>query len=210
MEKNEPMRVFLPLGFLLGSLALGSLACAVSRARGVSVSRLRAAALTVNSVAGVTLGVLTLISISLPWVIAERSEPLLETRFGVYDVGRYHELSGVVLLTGINRVDEILLVLAGTTTGILYIPLLSLVEDERSSVERAFLFLLGCTCNMVPAALVHAQRSWWVNMYVNGALGFSVTSVGLGSGFLIVTLCAIGLLAVGAINVVRALKRSPT
>ena len=74
------------------------------------------------------------------------------------------------------------------------------------SLGRAFLFLLGGACSVVLVAFAYAQRSWWVNMRVNGALGFSVTSTGLGPGLLIAVSCPVALLAVGTMNVVSALK----
>jgi hypothetical protein len=159
----------------------------------------------VNVIVGVTLGVLALTSTFLPWVIAERTEPLIETRGGSFNVEQHHTLTGVNLMTGTNNMtgDIILLVFVGAVIGILHIPLLTLLEKERTDTMRAFLFLLGGICIIGPVALVYAHKIWWINLLVDGALGFSVTFESPGIGFLIATSCAIGLIASGIITTIK-------
>ena len=65
--------------------------------RKLPASQSRTAFSMVSLIIGVTLGVLALTSTLLPWVIAERVEPLIETRAGTFNVGRYHALTGSTL-----------------------------------------------------------------------------------------------------------------
>ena len=205
-NEYEPMRAYLPFGFFLWILALLCLVYGiVLGARKLSAAQLRTVFSSVNLVVGLTLGVLALTSAFLPWVIAERTEPSIETRAGAFNVGQHHVLTGVDLMTGINRMegDVISLVFVGALIGILHIPLLALLERERTHAMGAFLFLLGGLSMIGPVALVYAHRIWWVNLHVDGALGFSVTFQSPGMGFLIATSCLIGLIASGIITAIK-------
>jgi len=210
-NEYELMHIYLPLGFFLWLLALLFLAYGVvsgmRKLRKLQASQ-RTAFSMVSLIVGVTLGVLALTSTLLPWVIAERVEPLIETRVGTFSVGRYHALTRVNLMMGINKVDEMSLVFVGAMMGILHIPLLSLLEREGPDAMRAFLFSLGGICIIGPVASVYAHRIWWIDLRVDGALGFSVTFESPGPGFLIATLCAIGLIASGIITTVKLARPS--
>lgn len=203
-SEYEPMHVYLPLGFLLWLLAFLLLTWAIlSGVQKLRVVRLATVFSTPSSIVGVALGVLVMTSTLLPWVVAERSEPLIETRAGTFDVGHYHTLMGIDLLIGINRIDEISLAFVGAIIGALYIPLLCVLETKRPDAIRTFLFLFGGICIAVPAALVYTQGTWWIGMRVDGVLGFAATSVGPGLGFLATALCGIGSISSGIINMVR-------
>ncbi|MEM3390493.1 MAG: hypothetical protein QW491_13980 [Thermoproteota archaeon] len=82
--------------------------------------------------------------------------------------------------------------LAGAVIGILHISLLTLLGGKRT-----YLFLLSGICIISPVASIYANRSWWINMPVDGTLGFSAVFKNPGIGLLIATLCAIGLIALG-------------
>lgn len=211
-NEYEPMHVYFPFGFFLWLLALLFLAYGVvlgmRKLQKLPASQLRTAFSMVSLIVGVTLGVLALTSTLLPWIIAERAEPVIETRGGTFNVGKYHALTGVNLMMGINKVDEISLVFVGAIIGILHIPLLSLLEREKPDAMRAFLFSLGGICIIGPLASVYAHRIWWIDLRVDGALGFSVTFESPGPGFLIATLCAIGLIASGIITTVKLARPS--
>ena len=210
-NEHEPMRAYLPFGFFLWILALLFLVYGtVSGARKLPAAQLRTVFLRVSLIVGLTLGVLALTSTFLPWVIAERTEPFIETRAGTFNVGQYHALTGFDLMTGINHMegDVISLVFVGAIIGILHIPLLTLLERERTDAMRAFLFLLGGISIIGPVALVYAHRIWWINLRVDGELGFSVTFESPGMGFLIAASCVIGLIAFGIITTIK-LARQP-
>jgi len=206
-EQYDLMRAYLPFGFALWILSLMFLVCGIvlGARKPLAVAKLKKPFSMVSMVVGVTMGVLALTSTFLPWVIAERTEPFIETRGGSFNVGQYHALTGVNLMTGTNNMagDIILLVFVGAIIGILHIPLLTLLERERTDAMRAFLFLLGGICMISPAALVYAHRIWWISLRVNGALGFSVSFESSGMGFLIATSCAIGLIASGIIATIK-------
>jgi len=211
VEQYDLMRAYLPFGFALWILALGFLVCGIVLGvrKPLAVAQLKKPFSMVGIIVGLTLGFLALTSAFLPWVIAERSEPFIETRGGTFNVGQYHELTGVNLMTGTNNMagDIILLVFVGVIIGILHSPLLALLERERTDAMRAFLFLLGGICIISPVALVYAHRIWWINLRVDGALGFSVTFESPGTGFIVATLCAIGLLAYGIITIIKLARQ---
>ena len=205
----ELMRVFLPFGFFLWILALLSLLLGVVLGvRRLPAVQLRTFFQRASLIIGLTLGVLALTSTLLPWVIAERAEPLVETREGTFDVGRYHALTGMNLMIGANRIVEISLVLVGSMIGILHIPLITLLERKRTDIMLAFLFLLGGTCIIGPVGLVYADRTWWIIMHIDGPLAFATTFESLGTGMLIATSCAIGLIASGIISVIKSVRQS--
>jgi len=206
----ELMRAYLPFGFFLLIPALLFLIYGiVLGVRKLPAAQLRTAFSRVSLIVGLTLGLLALTSSFLPWVIAERTEPFIETRAGTFNVGQYHALTGVNLMTGINNMegDVISLVFVGAIIGILHIPLLTFLERERTNAMRAFLFLLGGICIICPVALIYAHRIWWISLRVDGALGFSVTFESPGIGFLIATSCAIGLIASGLITTIKLARQ---
>jgi FtsH-binding integral membrane protein len=200
------MRAYLPFGFALWILALIFLVCGiVLGVRKPLAAQLRTVFSRVSLIVGLTLGVLALTSTLLPWVIAERAETFIETRGGTFNVGQYHALTGVNLMTGANNMagDIILLVFVGAIISILHIPLLILIEKEKADVMRAFLFLLSGICIISSVASIYAYKIWWISLRVNGALGFSATFKSPGMGFLIATSCAIGLITFGLITTIK-------
>jgi len=205
-EQYDLMRAYLPFGFALWILAFLFLVYGVvlGMRKPLAIAQLRKTFLMISVIFGATLGFLALTSTFLPWVIAE-SEPFMETRGGTFNVGQYHVLTGVSLLTGANSMagDIILLVFVGAVIGILHIPLLTLLEREGADVMRAFLFLLSGVCIVVSLILISAHSTWWISLRVNGALGFSAVFESPGMGFLIATLCAACLIASGIIITIK-------
>ncbi|KPV62818.1 MAG: hypothetical protein AOA65_1598 [Candidatus Bathyarchaeota archaeon BA1] len=210
-EQYNLMRAYLPFGFVLWILALVFLVCGIVLGvrKPLAVAQLKKPFSMLSIIVGLTLGFLALTSTFLPWVIAERTEPFIETRGGTFNVGQYHALTGLSLMTGPNSMvgDVISLVFVGAIIGILHISLLTLLEMERTDTMRAFLFLLGGICIIVPVTLVYAHRIWWVDLRVDGALGFSLTFESPGMGFLIATSCAIGLIAFGIITTIKLTRQ---
>jgi len=210
-EQWDLMRAYMPFGFALCILALVFLVCGIvlGARKPLAVAQLKKPFIMVSIIVGVTLGFLAVTSTFLPWVIAERTEPFIETRGGTFNVGQYHILTGINLMTGTNSIvgDIILLVFVGAIIGILHIPLLTLLEGERTNVMRAFLFLLGGICIIWPVIVVYAHRTWWINLRFNGALGFSAAFESPGTGLLIATLCASGLMAFGIITTIKSARQ---
>lgn len=102
--------------------------------------------------------------------------------------------------------DIILFVFAGAMIGILHIPLLTLLEKERTDAMRAFLFLLGGICIVGSVALVYPHKIWWISLRVDGVSGFSMMSKSLGMGLLIAASCAIGLIVLGIITTIKLFR----
>lgn len=206
-EQYDFMRAYLPLGFALWILALvflvGGIVLGVRKPLAVAPDENHIS--MVSIIVGLLLGFLALTSTFLPWVIAERTEPLIEIRGGIINVGQYHVLTGIDLMMGTNSMvgDVILFVFVGAIISILHIPLLTFIEKEKVDAMRAFLFLLSGICIISPVALVYAQRIWWISLDVNGALGSSVTFKSLGIGLLIASSCAIGLIASGIVTTIK-------
>lgn len=204
-EQYDLMRAYLPFGFALWILALISLAYGIISGvrKPLAVARLKERFLTISILVGIVLGLLTLSSAFLPWVIAERTEPFIEARGDVFNVGQYHALTGINLMTGVNSMagDVILLVFVGALIGVLHIPLLAFLEGGRANVMRASLFLLGGICIICPVISIYAHKTWWISLHVNGALGFSAAFKSPGAGFLVTTICASGLIAFGIITI---------
>lgn len=209
-EQYDLMRVYLPFGLTLWILALMFLVYGVVlRARKpLAVAQVKKQFLMASITLGVALGFLALFSTFLPWVNVKRTEPLIETRDGTFNVEQYHALTGINLLTGVNNMagDIILLVVVGAVIGILYIPLLSLLESREADTMRALLFFLSGMCTIISVISVYAHRIWWISLRVNGALGFSATFESPGAGFLIATLCATGLIAFSIITATRGTR----
>lgn len=210
-EQWDLMRAYAPFGFALCILALVFLAYgAVSGVREPSVvAQLKKPFLMASVVVGVVLGFLTMTSTFLPWVIVESIKPLIETRGGVFDVGQYHALTGINLMTSINSVvsDIILLAFAGSVISILHIPLLTLLEGKGTDFMRALLFLLSGTCIIWSVTSIYAHRTWWIYLRFDGALGFTATLESPGIGLLIAALCASGLIAFGIITAVKSAQQ---
>lgn len=206
-NEYELMHIFLPLGFLLCFLSLLSLiygaVLGVRKQRMPSVFQLKTVFSKVNLIVGVTLGVLTLTSTLLPWIIAERVNPIIEIRDGPLDVGRYHALTGIKLFIGTDRVDEVSLAFVGAIISILHIPLLPLLNREKPDAMKAFLFLLSGVCIIGPLASIYTRVGWWIDMRVDGILGFTAIFESPGLGFLIATSCAIGLITFGVITTIK-------
>ncbi|MEM2183651.1 MAG: hypothetical protein QXQ62_05970 [Candidatus Bathyarchaeia archaeon] len=125
----SPFICLLPFGFILCFLAFISLVYGVVLGvrKPLRAAQLRKPLLMVSIIVGVALGSLALSSTLLPWVITERPEPLIETRGGTFNVGQYHALTGINLMTGVNGMvgDIILLVFVGALIGVLHIPLIT-------------------------------------------------------------------------------------
>lgn len=209
-EQYDLMRAYLPFGFALWILSLVFLVLGIvsGMRKPLAIVQLKKPFSMVNIIVGVAIGVLALTSTFLPWVIAERTEPFIETRGGSFNVGQYHALTGVNLILGTNNMvgDIILLVFVGVIIGVLHIPLLTLLEKEKGDAKRAFLFLLGAICIIGPVASIYIHRVWWISLRLNGTLGFSATSISLGIGSQTATICAVGLLAFGLINTIKRMK----
>lgn len=209
-EQYELMRVYLPLGFLLWFLAFVFLVCGFALGvRGpLAVAQVKNPFSRASIIVGVTLGFLALTSTFLPWVIAERTEPFIETRGGIFNVGQYHALTGINIMTDVNNMigDIILLVFAGAIIGILHIPLFTLLEVGRTNAMRTFLFLLGGICIICPAILMYTHKIWWISLRLNGILGFSTIFKSPGTGLLIATSCASGLIAFGIITTYKVVR----
>jgi len=204
-EQWDFMRAYMPFGFALCSLALVFLVYGVVLGvrKPLAVAKLKKPFLMVSIIVGVTLGFLAVTSTFSPWIIAERTEPFIETRGGPFNVGQYHTLTGINLMTSANSMvgDIILLVFVGAIINILHIPLLSLLKE--TDPKHAFLFLLSGVCVISSAALVYAHKTWWITLHVNGALGFSATFESPGIGLLIATLCGTGLIVLGIITTIK-------
>ena len=140
-EQYNLMRAYLPFGFVLWILALVFLVCGIVLGvrKPLAVAQLKKPFSMLSIIVGLTLGFLALTSTFLPWVIAERTEPFIETRGGTFNVGQYHALTGLSLMTGPNSMvgDVISLVFVGAIIGILHISLLTLLEMERTDAMRA-------------------------------------------------------------------------
>lgn len=211
-EQYDFMRAYLPIGFVLWIFSLLFLIYGIVLGvrKPLATARLRKPFCMISLIVAVTLGFLAFTSTFLPWVIAERTEPFIETRGGTFNVGQYHALTGISLMTGANNMvgDVISLVLVGAMICVLHISLLTLLVKERTDTMRAFLFFLGGICIFGPIALVYAHGNWWIDLRVDGLLGFSVTSESPGLGLLIATVCAIGLLASGIVTTVKLARPS--
>lgn len=209
-EQYDLMRAYLPFGFTLWILSLVFLVYGIvsGTRKPLAVAQLKKPFSMVNIIVGVAIGILALTSTFLPWVIAERTEPFIETRKGSFNVGQYHALTGVNLMLGINNMvgDIILLVLVGAIISVLHIPLLTLFERGRGNAKRAFLFLLDTICIIGPVSSIRTRRIWWISLRVNGTLGLSATSISLGIGSQIATICAVGLLVFGLVNTIKKMK----
>lgn len=210
-EQYDLMRAYLPFGFALWIFALMFLIYGIVLGvrKPLAVAQLRKPFHMICLIVAVTLGFLAFTSTFLPWVIAERTEPFIETRGGTFNVGQYHALTGLSLITGINNMkgDVISLVFVGAIIGVLHIPLLTLLEKGKTDAMRALLFLLGGMCIISPVASIYADRIWWVNSRVDGVLGFSVTFKSSGIGLLIATLSAAGLIASGVIATIKLARQ---
>jgi len=160
----------------------------------------------ISLIVAVTLGFLAFTSTFLPWVIAERPESFIETREGTFNVGQYHALTAVSLMTGTNNMvgDVISLVFIGAIIGVLYISLLTLLEKERMDAMRAFLFLLSGICIISAVAAIYTNRIWWIDFYFGGGSGgFSASFKSPGIGLLIAIVSAAGLIAFGVIATIK-------
>jgi len=210
-EQYDLMRAYLPFGFALWILALLFLiyGIALGMRKPLAITQFRKPFCMISLIVAVTLGFLAFASTFLPWVIAERTEPFIETREGTFNVGQHHALTGVSLMTGTNNMvgDVVSLAFVGAIMGILHIPLLTLLEREKTGAMSSFLFLLSGICIIGSVALVYAHRIWWIDLRVDGALGFSVMFESPGVGFLIATSCAIGLIASGLITIIKLARQ---
>lgn len=206
-EQYDLMRAYLPLGFALWILAFVFLVYGVVLGvrKPLAIAHMKKLFPMISVIVGATLGFLALTSTFLPWVVAERTEPFIETRGGTFNVGQHHALTGINIMTDTNTMtgDIILLVFVGAIIGILHIPLLTLLEEERTDAMRTFLFLLGGICIIWPVLLVYSHKIWWISLRVNGALVFSAAFKSPGTGFLIATLCASGLIAFGITTTIK-------
>jgi len=207
-EQYDLMRAYIPFGFALWILALLFLSYGIALGvrKPLAIGQLRKPFCGISLIVAVTLGFLAFTSTFLPWVIAERTEPSIETRGGTFNVGQYHALTGVSLMTGTNNMegDVLSLVFVGAIIAILHIPLLTLLEKERTDAMRAFLFLLSGICVINAAASIYTHRIWWVGFYFGEGSGvFSVTFKSPGIGLLIATVSAAGLIAYGLLAAIK-------
>ena len=207
-EQYDLMRAYLPFGFALWILALLFLiyGIALGVRKPLAIAQLRKPFCMISLIVAVTLGFLAFTSTFLPWVIAERPESFIETREGTFNVGQYHALTAVSLMTGTNNMvgDVISLVFIGAIIGVLYISLLTLLEKERMDAMRAFLFLLSGICIISAVAAIYTNRIWWIDFYFGGGSGgFSASFKSPGIGLLIAIVSAAGLIAFGVIATIK-------
>ena len=209
-NEYELMHIYLPISFLLWLLSLLSLVygtvLGVRKQRIPSGFQFKTVFSKVSLIVGVTLGVLTLTSTLLPWIIAERVNPIVELRDGTLDVGQYHTLTAIKLFIGTNRVDEVSLAFVGAIISIVHIPLLSLLNMEKPDAMKAFLFLLSGVCIIYPLTSIYTRGGWWFDVHMDGILGFTAVFKSLGLGFLIATACAIGLITFGVITTIKIIR----
>ena len=113
----------------------------------------------------VLLGLLIFASLFLPWVIAEVANPTFEIRPGedIFNVGQYHALTGVGLI-GSNywEGDVMYLVFVGAVISVLYIPLVTVINERRIEAMRAFLSVLSAICIVGPVLSIFRTRFWGI------------------------------------------------
>jgi len=205
----EPMRAYMPFGLLLWLLALALFVCGIvlGTRKPVQFARLRTVFSLTSLIVAVTLGILALTSILLPWVIAERTTTVVETRGGTFTVPQYYALTGLNL---VMEIGEIFLVFAGGIISALA-PLVSLFESERPDAVRAFLFLLSGVCIIGPVALLYshiqANLLWGISF---GQFGIAASFKSPGIGFFIASLSSVGLIVSGVITTMKLIQRSMT
>ena len=198
----EPMRVYMPFGFLLWFLALAFFIYGIilGTQKPVQFARLRTMFSIASLIVGVTLGIMALTSTLLPWVIAEGATTLVETRWGTFNVPQYYAITGLNLMRGIG---EILLVSVGGIIGVLA-PLVGLFESERPDAVRAFLFLLSGICIIGPVALLYGNIQgnlvWGISF---GQFGIAAVFKSAEIGFFIASLSSVGLMVSGVITTIK-------
>ncbi len=209
VEQYELMRALMPLGVFLWAVALILLAYGVFLSKCFTRRSLHRKTYSIACViAAPALGSLAIASLLLPWVITERTEPLIAVRGGLIDVGQYHSLTGVSLMIGVNSFagDVLLFVITGALISIAYIPLITLIGEEACAV-KAILLLLSGVCIAASIMLMYMHRTWWITVKIDGSLCFSTTLKAPGVGLLTASSSAAGLMSLGAIT---ALKRAMT
>ncbi|MCS7128826.1 MAG: hypothetical protein N3E36_06780 [Sulfolobales archaeon] len=210
-EQYDLMRAFMPLGIVIWAIALILLTYGVF----IGLSRCftkkplpprQRIPSRISAIVALALGSLAIASVFLPWVITERAEPLIAIRGGLLNVGQYHSLTGISIMTGVNSMagDILLLVFTGAVISIVHIPLITLLEEKGAGAIRVFLLLLSGICIAVSIALIYAHRTWWISLQVNGSLGFSTTFKAPGIGLLTASSSAVGLMALGVITAVKS------
>ena len=202
----EPMRAYMPFGLLLWLLALALFVCGIilGTRKLEQFAQLRTFFSMTSLMVGVTLGVLALTSILLPWVIAERTTTVVETRGGTFTVPQYYALTGLNL---VMEIGEIFLVFAGGIISALA-PLVSLFESERPDTVKAFLFVLSSVCILGPVALAYGdiQRNlvWGISF---GQFGIATVFKSPGIGFFVAAFSCVGLMVSGIITAVKSTRR---
>lgn len=202
----EPMRAYMPFGFLLWFLALALFVCGIvlGTRKPVQFARLRTIFSQASLIVAVTLGIFALTSVLLPWVIAERTTTLVENRGGTFNVPQWYALTGLNLM---REIGEIFLVFVGGIIGVLA-PFVCLFEGERPDAVRAFLFLLSGICIIGPVALLYndIQRNlvWGISF---GQFGIATNFQSPGIGFFIAALASVGLMVSGVITSIKLTRR---
>jgi len=198
----EPMRAYMLFGLLLWLQALAFFVCGIVLGvrKPVQFARLRTVFSQTSLIVAVTLGILALTSILLPWVIAERTNTVVETRGGTFTVPQYYALTGLNLMV---EIGEVFLVFVGGIISILA-PLVCLFESERPDAVRAFLFLLSGICIIGPVALLYdniqGNLVWGISF---GQFGIATTFQSPGIGFFIAILSSIGLMVSGVTTTIK-------
>jgi len=147
----------------------------------------------------------------LPWANVETINPTIERpEFGSTNIGRYHALSGVgIISANYWEGDVMYMVLVGVTIVLLYLPLLALIEQRRSYSWKTILLLLSEVCIVFSAVSIWMTERWAVQVAVGGGVGaFVATLKSPGIGLLIAGALAAGLIVLGIIVGFRSVLRN--
>ena len=211
-DQTDLMHAFWPFSFALWILAFLFLVYAIFVGNRKPLATAQSQKLFSRNrvIAAFALGVLTLVSTFLPWVIAEVANPVTDLpRYGSVNIGQYHALTGVSLISSNYwKGDVMYLVFASAVIAILYIPILAFIDKQRRDPARAFLSLLGGICVIGPIASLVATESWFIRVsFAGGSGGVQGTFMSPGIGLIIAAFSAAGLVALGIADAVKLLRK---
>ncbi|MEM2130069.1 MAG: hypothetical protein QXZ70_05675 [Candidatus Bathyarchaeia archaeon] len=198
-EQTDLMHVFWPLSFAFWILSFVFFGYSlVLRHRKSSSVQLEKPLLSRSLVAAIALGVLALVSTFLPWAVVSAVRS-----------GQSISLSGVDLI-GSNywAGDVMYLVFVSSVIAILYIPLLTLFERQKTCAIRVFLLLLSGVCIVYPILSVSATESWFYSISFLGGLLAKFENPGI--GLLIAAFSAAGLIVLGVADTVKSIRQKRT
>ena len=211
-DQTDLMHAFWPFSFALWILAFLFLVYAIFVRHRKPLATAQSQKLFSRNrvIAAFALGVLTLVSTFLPWVIAEVANPVIDLpRYGSVNIGQYHALTGVGLISSNYWTGDVMyLVFASAIIAIFYMPVLAFVDSKRMDAARAFLSLLGGICAIGPIASLVATESWFIRVsFAGGSGGIQGTFVSPGIGLLIAAVSAAGLIALGISDSLMVARR---